>query len=423
MKSYLKRNKPLLFLPLVLIPFVVLIFYILGGGTGKQDKDQAQTKNDPVRGANYSLPDADRDIRIYDKMEAAQSQSGLTQTHDYNILGDKDSVTEDLLKIPDEETETSGPIGTTETSATVGTDQETVNPENNIDPDARLNTDNPGSLLKHIRNREAQLRKDLQDEPNPKQEKVEQGSGARTGKTATDPEKKNKTPDQTIAPEPLIPTGILELDRVFTHNRKLAENNDSLNSRLSRAEGQLKKLEEENNRQFALEKSTFSGFNPPGSEKQATPGIVPIKAEIYETATVLSGNRVKLRLMEDCRVNGINIPRSTFVYGTCTVNNERLEVSIAQFPVNGSFIPVQISVYDLDGLKGLYVPDNASRKAAKEAGSSVNTSSMFGVTNNPLMYAGIQAADRATQSLTKMIRIKKVTVKKNTLVYLVNKSK
>jgi hypothetical protein len=43
--------------------------------------------------------------------------------------------------------------------------------------------------------------------------------------------------------------------------------------------------------------------------------------------------------------------------------------------------------------------------------------------NNPLMYAGIQAADRATQSLAKMIRIKKVTVKKNTLVYLVNKSK
>jgi conjugative transposon TraM protein len=303
--------------------------------------------------------------------------------------------------------------------------QETVHTENSIDPeDARLNTDNPGSLLKHIRNREAQLRKDLKDEPNPKQEKVEQGTGARMGKTATaDPEKKNKTTDQTIAPEPLIPTGIMELDRVFTQNRKLAENNDSLNSRLNRAEGQLRKLEEKNSRQFALEKSTFPGFNPPGPEKQASAATVPIQAEIYETATVLSGNRVKLRLMEDCRVNGTNIPRSTFVYGTCTVNNERLEINIAQFSVKGTFIPVQISVYDLDGLKGLYVPDNASRKAAKEAGSSVNTSSMFGAVNNPLMYAGIQAADRATQSLAKMIRIKKVTVKKNTLVYLVNKSK
>jgi conjugative transposon TraM protein len=421
MKSYLKRNKPLLFLPLVLIPFVVLIFYILGGGTGKEDKDRAQIKNDPVRGANYSLPDADRDIRIYDKMEAARSQNGLTQTHDYNILGEKDSVQEDILRTPDEATET---IETTEISETDATDPQTVDTENSIDPDAQLNTDIPRSLLEHIRSREAQLRKDLQDEPGLKQEKVEQQTGVRTGKPATaNPERKNKTSDPAIATESVIPTGIMELNMIFTQNKKLAESNDSLNSRLSWAEGQLKRQEEENSRSFTLEKSAFPGFNPPDSEKQSTPGMVPIRAEIYETATVLSGNRVKLRLMEDCRVNGIKIPRSTFVYGTCTVNNERLEVSITQFPVSGTFMPVQISIYDLDGLKGLYVPDNASRKAAKEAGSSVNTSSMFGVANNPLMYAGIQAADRATQSLTKMIRIKKVTVKKNTLVYLVNKSK
>ena len=47
---------------------------------------------------------------------------------------------------------------------------------------------------------------------------------------------------------------------------------------------------------------------------------------------------------------------------------------------------------------------------------------MFGVTNNPLTYAGIQAADRTAQSLLKMIKIKKVTIKKNTLVYLINKT-
>ncbi len=419
MKNYLKRNKPMLLLPLVLIPFVVLIFYILGGGSAKQAKNQSQIKNDSVRGANYNLPDADRDIEIYDKMEAVQSQNGLTQTHDYNILGEKDSVPEDILSIPDEAKEV------IETSETATTNPETVNTENSINPDALLNADNPGSLLEHIRSREAQIRKDLQDETDPKQKKAEQGPGVRTGKTAgANPEKKSKTSGQTVVPEPLIPTGIMELDRVFTQNRKLAESNDSLNKRLRQAEGQLKKPEDENSRHFALEKSASPGFNPPDSEKQADPaGFVPIKAEIYETATVLSGNRVKLRLMEECRINGILIPRSTFVYGTCTVNNERLEINISQFPVNGTFIPVQVSIYDLDGLKGLYVPDNASRKAAKEAGSSVNTSSMFGVVNNPLMYAGIQAADRATQSLAKMIRIKKVTVRKNTLVYLINKSK
>ena len=69
------------------------------------------------------------------------------------------------------------------------------------------------------------------------------------------------------------------------------------------------------------------------------------------------------------------------------------------------------------------IPDNASRKVAKEVGSSTNTSSMFGVTSNPLTYAGIQAADKTAQSLLKMIKLKKVTIKKNTLVYLINKTK
>ena len=69
------------------------------------------------------------------------------------------------------------------------------------------------------------------------------------------------------------------------------------------------------------------------------------------------------------------------------------------------------------------VPDNASRKVLKEVGSSTNTSSMFGVTGNPLTYAGVQAADRTAQSLLRMIRIKRVTIKKNTQVWLINQSK
>ena len=110
------------------------------------------------------------------------------------------------------------------------------------------------------------------------------------------------------------------------------------------------------------------------------------------------------------------------MYGICKAENERLQIAVTQIPVKEKFVPVEISVCDLDGLPGLYVPDNASRKVAKEVGSSANTSSMFGVTNNPLTYAGIQAADRTAQSLLKMIKIKKVTIKKNTLVYLINKT-
>ena len=71
-------------------------------------------------------------------------------------------------------------------------------------------------------------------------------------------------------------------------------------------------------------------------------------------------------------------------------------------------------------MEGLYVPDNAARKVYQEVGASTNTSSLVEVTGDPLTYAGIRAADRAAQTMLKRVRLRKVTVKKNTLVYIIN---
>ena len=93
MKTYLKKNKALFILPLALLPFVVLIFYILGGGENatKADEKEAEEKN--REGVNYILPEAESSIEIFDKMEAYQQQQEKgTSTQDYNILGDKDST-------------------------------------------------------------------------------------------------------------------------------------------------------------------------------------------------------------------------------------------------------------------------------------------------------------------------------------------
>ena len=145
-----------------------------------------------------------------------------------------------------------------------------------------------------------------------------------------------------------------------------------------------------------------------------------IQAEIYETTTVLDGNRVKLRLLEDTWLNEKLITKNSFVYGICKIKNERLHIEISQMPVQNDFLPVNLAIYDLDGLLGLYVPDNVARKVSQEVGGSTNTSSMVGVTANPFAYAGIRAADKAAQTMIKRVRLKKVTVKKNTLVYLIN---
>ncbi len=395
MKSYLKRNKPLLFLPLVLIPFVVLIFYVLGGGKLSKKETEIQNKQEISKGANYKLPDADRNIQIFDKMESAQAQKEMGTTHDYDIMGEKDSLSDAQLM------EDQSMSGNSQT--------------NGKEPDLELNADVSNNLLAHIRQQEYLVRKDLQNGQAADQKQDDnrdldsKDHSKSSGQSETDSQK--ETSSRTVNP-----TGIEELDKVFNQNIALSRQNDSLNKRLQDATGQLKKLDVSKNKRFSLEKNAGSGFKPAETNSSM------IEAEIYETTTVLTGNRVKLRLLQDSWLNGTKIPANTFLYGICKAENERLQIAVTQIPVKEKFVPVEISVCDLDGLPGLYVPDNASRKVAKEVGSSANTSSMFGVTNNPLTYAGIQAADRTAQSLLKMIKLKKVTIKKNTLVYLINKT-
>ena len=391
MKNYLKRNKPLLFLPLVLIPFIVLIFYVLGGGEKKEKEEQKQKEQQTAKGANYTLPDADRSIAIYDKMDNYSSKKEMTTTHDYNINGEVDSTTEET------------------TADETITEEQLLSGKKHIyqrDPVPELNADVSNDLMAHIREKEKKVRQDLEDGQS-KSENNESGEHTDTEKEISS----QKTSSETSV------TGIEELDKVFRQNSRLAKQNDSLNFKLKETSAQKEKLEAEKNKHSTLEKQGKSGFKPKDT------AVPVIEAEVYETTTVLTGNRVKLRLLEEAWLNGVKIPANTFLYGTCEVSNERLQIEVQQIPVGEKFVQVAITVCDLDGMPGLYVPDNASRKVAKEVGSSANTSSMFGVSNNPLTYMGMQAADKTAQSLLKMIRIKKVTIKKNTLVYLINKSK
>ena len=395
MKNYLKRNKPLLFLPLVLIPFIVLIFYVLGGGEKKEKEEQKQKEQQVAKGANYTLPDADKSVVIYDKMDNYSSKKQVTTSHDYNIGGETDSTNEETLA---------------EESLS---EEKLLSGKRNLyknDPVPELNADVSTDLMAHIRQKGKTVREDME---NSQAEVKSQNVDADSNQAEQNKKKADDSKRSTV----IAPTGIEELDKVFRQNRELAKQNDSLSIRLKETSVKNEKLEAEKNKRSTLEKGGKSGFKPKET------AIPVIEAEVYETTTVLTGNRVKLRLLEEAWLNGVKIPVNTFLYGICEVSNERLQIEVLQIPVGEKFVPVNVTVCDLDGLPGLYVPDNASRKVAKEVGSSANTSSMFGVSNNPLTYMGMQAADKTAQSLLKMIRIKKVTIKKNTLVYLINKSK
>ena len=378
MKEFLKKNKFLFVLPLVLLPFVVLIFYILGGGNPK-DVEQNQLANPNTSGANYIIPEAEKSIEIYDKLEAYQREN-IEAKIDYS-----ESVDTILSSKTDSVSSGDGLLPLL----------------------AEKNNQLPEQLLAHIKEKERQIQAELNTEITENPQQV-----IRT-KNSYQPKLKKEIIQVKLEKE-IQSTGIEQLDKVFDENITLSRENDSLKFFLQQARNKLQLVEAKKNAGFVVERKNRSGFDNNDNQSQL------IAAEIYETTTVLDGNRVKLRLLEDTYVNGEVIKRNTFVYGTCKIKNERLHISITQMPTHKNFVQVKLSIYDLDGMEGLYVPNNVARKVYREVGASTNTSSLMGVSTDPFAYAGVRAADRTAQTLLKRIRLKKVTVKKNTLVYLIN---
>ena len=390
MKAFLKKNKALLLLPLVLLPFIVLIFYILEGGENVKTEQSVSENNQ--QGINYSLPEAEKSIIIFDKMEAYKRQENMAAMPDYTIQEYPDSLTED--------------------SVATNSDKSEEEPSGTLAPEV---PESPGDLLSHIRQKEVSIRKEMAGSKQ-QQEITDLKSTGKIHFSESHKEGINKKEEKITPEKPQTRlTGIAELDKVFDENLMLKRENDSLQFYLRQVSTRLDEIETEKNKRFTICRKEASAFGKNVEHENPL-----IRAEIYETATVLDGNRVKLRLLEDAWINGVEIPVNSFIYGICKISNERLLIQITQLPVRENFFPVNLAIYDLDGLRGLYVPGNAARHAVKEVGGSTNTSSLFGVADNPLAYAGIRAADRTAQTLLKNVRLKRVTVKKNTLVYLIN---
>lgn len=148
-----------------------------------------------------------------------------------------------------------------------------------------------------------------------------------------------------------------------------------------------------------------------------------IRAEIYGNQNLVAGSVIKLELLQDITVSGVRIPKRQFVYGECGLNGERLIVRISSILYANSVYPVSLTVYDIDGLEGIHVPGAIARDAAKKSSNQaiqdIQLSSMDPSIEVQAASAGIEAAKGM---LSKKIRLIQVTVKEGYKVFLKDKS-
>ncbi|MDR1500969.1 MAG: conjugative transposon protein TraM [Prevotella sp.] len=119
------------------------------------------------------------------------------------------------------------------------------------------------------------------------------------------------------------------------------------------------------------------GFNTMGGEMGVSEKNT-IAAVIHDDQTVVDGQTTRLRLTDPLMAGTMLIPENTIVTGVAKVQGERLEIVISSVEYQGTIIPVEMTTYDTDGQRGIYIPGSLEMNAAKEIianmGNSVGTS-------------------------------------------------
>lgn len=153
-----------------------------------------------------------------------------------------------------------------------------------------------------------------------------------------------------------------------------------------------------------------------------------IKAIIDENIKAVDGSRVRLRLLDDVEINECVVKRGSYLYATMSgFSSGRVKGNITSILIEDELVKVSLSLYDTDGMEGLYVPNSQFRETGKDVASgavSGNLNMNTGSYNNSLSQWGMQAAMNAYQktsnAIGKAIKKNKVKLKYGTFVYLVN---
>lgn len=169
------------------------------------------------------------------------------------------------------------------------------------------------------------------------------------------------------------------------------------------------------------------GFYTAGSTEEVVQPKNSIKACVHEAQTVVGETGVRLRLLEPAKTPQRTIPKGTIVTANAKFQNGRLQLKVTSVELEGNIIPVDITIYDLDGQQGLYVPYSPEMNALTEMAG--NMSQTGGTSVMLTQNAGQQVAADLSRGVVqgisgyfaKKVRTPKVTLKAGYQVFLVSK--
>lgn len=186
-----------------------------------------------------------------------------------------------------------------------------------------------------------------------------------------------------------------------------------------RLKSNKEKMEEFLNSTFNVSKSGINNvFNAyyKGQENSL------IKAVIDENNKGFIGSRIRFRLLEDIFVGNRKIDKGSIIYGQISgFSMQRVDLKIVSVFTQGEIFPVNLSIYDVDGIKGLYVPQSVFRDMMRELGSnSVQGTQMDMGGQGFFTSIGSKLFTSTSKSIANLIKTNKAKLKYNSYVFLID---
>lgn len=134
-----------------------------------------------------------------------------------------------------------------------------------------------------------------------------------------------------------------------------------------------------------------------------------ITAVVSGNQKVMQGGTVRLKLMDSVVVAGAMLPKGHLLFGSSRIVSQRLLLEIKNIRLGNQIIPVNLSVYSLDGMVGIEAPEavfgNAVGMGTENVMGGISVYGMEGISGQ-VASAGIDAAKSLVARKVRTIKVK-----------------
>jgi len=384
--SFLKKRKFLITLPLIVLPFLVILFFLLGGGgtshmTGIEPSKQL--------GLNLQLPEA------HFKSKKERGKLDLYDAVNQDSAKWREEIKNDPYRMGE-----TGPLDTLSFSHS--------------------------QVLSGILDKESSMFS----------AKDPDGYHPAVGRSAS-VSRENEITDKLnrlraiVETKPVSPIEVPEHSKTFPVHPSIPNSSNFFKDGKGNAlpDPELSELNRMLDKVLAIQHpqtgrdSTHQSVDskPLGYRIENSTGENAILAIVPEKQALVSGSTIRLQLMEPVTIAGRQLPADEWIYGTVILSNERLRIQVRSIRAGKNILPVNLEIYDLDGMEGIYVPGSINRDVSKQS-LDQSLSGLALETLDPSIgaqaaTAGIQAAKAL---ISRKVRLIQVTIPNDYQVLLKN---